>query len=129
MVGLTSLEQIIEAEEALRQAMLTSDVVALESLISPELVFINHLGQPMTRSDDLTAHRDGIVNIEVLTPCDQVIKICGENAIVFVKMRLAGQFAGRGFAQDLRFMRVWAITSDWIWQVVAGQATVVADIN
>ncbi len=48
--------QILEAEEQLRQAMLASDVNALDDLLSPELIFTNHLGQVMGKQDDLAAH-------------------------------------------------------------------------
>jgi hypothetical protein len=38
--------QILNAEDKLRTAMLSSDVNALDELLAPELVFTNHLGQP-----------------------------------------------------------------------------------
>jgi hypothetical protein len=41
--------QIIELEEQLRQAMLRSDVVELDALIAPELLFTNHLGQVLAK--------------------------------------------------------------------------------
>ena len=38
---ITTQAQIVELEERLRQAMLGSDVVELDALIAPELLFTN----------------------------------------------------------------------------------------
>ena len=45
--------QIIKAEERLRQAMLTSDVSVLDELLAPDIIITNHLGQLLTKNDDL----------------------------------------------------------------------------
>ncbi|MEO0836646.1 MAG: nuclear transport factor 2 family protein, partial [Cyanobacteria bacterium J06642_3] len=37
--------QILQAEERLTEAMLNSDVAALNQLLASELTFTNHLGQ------------------------------------------------------------------------------------
>jgi len=41
--------QIVECEERLRQAMLQSDVAVLDQLLSPNLIFTNHLGMLMSK--------------------------------------------------------------------------------
>ena len=48
--------KIIELEERLRLAMLNSDVATLDELISPNLLFTNHLGVLVSKEDDLSAH-------------------------------------------------------------------------
>jgi phosphoribosylformylglycinamidine (FGAM) synthase-like enzyme len=76
--------QIAESEERLRLAMLRSDVNALNELLAPELVFTNHLGQVLTKQDDLEAHRSGTLEVKVLTPSDEHIQLVGGVAIVSV---------------------------------------------
>ncbi len=111
------------AETDLKQAMLTSDVARLDQLLAPDLIFINHLGQPMTKQDDLNAHRSGIMAIETVEFSDQAIKVFDQIAIVNVAAHIRGQFADECFDATLRFIRVWqAITPDH-WQVIAAQAT------
>jgi hypothetical protein len=51
--------KIVELEERLRQAMLRSEVSVLDKLIAPELIFTNHLGQLVTKQDDLASHQSG----------------------------------------------------------------------
>ena len=119
--------QILEAEEQLRIAMLNSDVKVLEQLLAPELVFTNHLGQVLGKQDDLAAHQSGKFKIEVLTPCDRIIQVRGNMAIVNVKVHLIGSCEGTSFDNNLRFTRIWTLSSNGIWQIVAAHSSVVLE--
>lgn len=118
--------QIAQAEGRLRQAMLDSDLVALHALLAPDLMFTNHLGQPMGKEDDLAAHRSGILKIHELNPSEQQIQIKGDTAIVSVRMQLKGTYAGHPANGDFRFTRVWALSPDKRWQVVAAHSGIIA---
>jgi hypothetical protein len=43
-------------------------------LLSPELIFTNHLGQVLGKADDLAAHRSGLLRIEELRPSEQQVR-------------------------------------------------------
>lgn len=116
---------IVKCEEQLRQAILESDVSALSELLAPDLIFTNHLGQIMTKQDDLDAHQSGTLKVDVLNITDQSIRVIGDVAIVNVKARLEGCYAGTSSAADFRFTRIWAPSSGGDWQVVAGHSCVV----
>lgn len=118
-------DQIVEAEERLRAAMLGSDVSALDELMADELVFTDHLGHVLGKQDDLGAHRSGLVKIDALTPSEQIIPVHGEVAIVSVRVHLSGSYAGTRSEGDFRFTRVWGRSASGGWQVVAGHACVV----
>ena len=117
--------QIIKAEEQLRRAMLDSDLNALEELLSPELIFTNHLGQVLGKQDDLASHQSGKFKIKALTPGDRRIQVIGNVAIVNVKVHLIGSYEGNGFDNDLRFTRIWTLSSNNTWQVIAAHSSVV----
>lgn len=53
-------KEIIEAEENLRTAMLISNLEVLDELLAPDLIFTNHLGQLISKKDDLAGHKTGI---------------------------------------------------------------------
>ena len=126
----TPLEREIQAsEEALKQAMLTSDVEALEQLLADDLMFTNHLGQPMGKQADLEAHRSGAIAIESVELSEQTIRDLGDTAIVTVAARIVGQFGGDPFAETLRFTRVWHAVSPGQWQVMVAHASRVVDAN
>lgn len=118
--------QIVEVEERLRVAMLGSDVGTLDELLATELIFTNHLGGVIGKEDDLAAHRSGTVEIHELTPSDRYIRIYGDVAIVSVRVHLSGCYAGVPSQGDFRFTRVWALSGDRVWRVVAGHSGLVA---
>lgn len=119
--------RISDLEEQLKQAMLTSDVAALEALIAPDLLFTNHLGQRITKAQDLAMHRSGILALTALTPTDQQIQLGDRYAIVSVCMHLLGTYDGAAVDQQIRYTRVWAISPAGTWQVVAGHASALLD--
>ncbi len=117
--------QIAKSEEQLRLAMLRSDVNSLDKLLAPELIFTNHLGQVLTKKDDLVAHQSGTLKIEVLTPSEEHIQLMGDVAVVHVRMHILGSYAGTVSDDDFRFTRVWTLTSSGSWHVVTAHACVV----
>lgn len=112
-------------ERRLRDAMLASDVHELEALLSPELLFTNHLGHVMTRDDDLEAHRTGFAQIEALEILETRTVLAGTSAVVSAHVRLRGSFGGVHAEAEMRFTRVWAREADGHRRVIAGHASAV----
>ncbi|MDH5407896.1 MAG: nuclear transport factor 2 family protein [Gammaproteobacteria bacterium] len=121
---LTELMQ--RCEERLKNAMLQSDVSALDDLLAPDLVFTNHLGFTMSKQDDLDAHRSGVLKINQIDLSDQKIKVLQDSAVVTVQAHIIGSFNGETSENDFRFTRVWAKASDDHWQIVVGHSCLVA---
>ena len=119
-------KEILEVEERLRQAMLDSDVEALDQVLAPELIFTNHLGHILAKQDDLNAHRSGLVKISELTPSEQTIQVNGDVAVVSVRVHLAGSYADTPSEADFRFTRIWAQSPANTWRLIAGHASVIA---
>ncbi|AKU20586.1 nuclear transport factor 2 family protein [Massilia sp. NR 4-1] len=116
-------EQIRAVEERLRLAMLVSDQVVLDELISPELLFTNHFGQLCGKEDDLALHRSGVLKISQLHASEQHIQVDALLAIVSVRMAVAGSYDGYAFSEDLRYTRVWRNSADGKWAIVAGHSS------
>ncbi len=120
-------QQIIEAEEQLRSAMLSSDIRALDELLAPELIFTNHLGQLLDKKDDLDAYQSGLLKVQELTPSEWQIQIHEKTAVVSVRMRLSGTYDGSPTNGDFRFTRVWAAeTGCNRWHIVAAHASLLS---
>lgn len=117
--------QILEAEERLRQAMLHSDVDALDELIAPELLFTSHMGQLVTKDDDLAFHRSGILRLKELIPSQQHIQLYTGFAVVSVLMHLLGTYEGAALDASIRYTRVWSISPNGSVQIIAGHASAV----
>jgi ketosteroid isomerase-like protein len=123
---LTNIEnQIMLAEEQLRQAMLVSDVEVLDQLLSSDLVFTNHLGQLLTKQADLEMHRSAVLRFNSLEPSEQLLKVDGPFSIVSVRMKLLGIYSGEPFTADLRYTRIWRKTEGDRWQVAAGHSSTI----
>jgi ketosteroid isomerase-like protein len=118
--------QIVEVEDQLRMAMLSADVAALNELLAPDLIFTNHLGQLLGKSNDLAAYRSGVLKIAGLEPSEQHVRILGEVAVVSVRMQVSGTYEGAPANGDFRFTRVWARSRQNRWQIVAAHSVLIA---
>ena len=106
--------------------MLKSDVAELDALIAPELIFTSHLGQLVSKEQDLAMHRSGTLKLTELTPSDQHIQLNEGFSVVSVQMRLLGSYAGAAIDQHIRYTRIWSVSAAGSLQIVAGHASVVS---
>jgi hypothetical protein len=118
--------QIIALEERLRQAMLTSNVRVLDELIAAESIITSHQGKLLNKQDDLSAHQSGSIKIYELNPSERQIQIYDRMAIVSVRMQISGFYNASPASGDFRFTRVWAISSQGTWQIVAAHISTIA---
>jgi hypothetical protein len=117
-----TIEQIIKMEHALMQAMLKSNVKALDSLISDDLIFTDHTGRVLNKVTDIESHRSGNLKIELLEPSEQIIKIYNQTAIVSVLMMVSGHYLNEHFQGKIRYSRTW-INTDNVWKIVMGHSS------
>jgi hypothetical protein len=120
-----SESKIIEIEERLRQAMLNSDVAELDALIAPELLFTSHFGQLFSKQEDLALHQSGKLKFRELTPSDRRIQLNESFSVVSVHMHVLSCYEGIESDMNVRFTRIWSVSSMGSLQVVAGQVSVV----
>lgn len=116
---------IIALEDQLKTAMVNSDTVALDQLLDDDLIFTNHLGQIMSKNDDLEAHRSGFVKIKSIEQSECQIKSKENIAIVSVLSHIHGEFGGEESNVALRFTRIWQKNRNDEWQVIAAHSTFV----
>ncbi len=121
-----SQAKVAQWEERLRQAMLHSDVAELDILIAPELIFTNHLGQLITKQEDLAIHQSGALKLRELIPSEQLIRFNQDFAIISVQMHLLGSYEGTAIDVSIRYTRVWSKSSTGSIQIVAGHSSVVS---
>jgi ketosteroid isomerase-like protein len=115
-------DEVRDAEEALRVAMLTNDVAALGSLLHDDLAFSGPDGVMVGKTDDLSAHTARRLRLTRLDFEEQQIAVEGLVAHVTVRAILAGTFDGNPCDGRYRYMRTWRKV-DGRWQIVAGGVT------
>ena len=125
-MGSTTIPNEIAALEAkLKAAMLASDVVVLDYLLSPQLVFTDQTGRVLGKEDDLETHRSGRLRLSALEVLDTMTVDIPSAAVVSALVRLVGTFDGNTFSGKFRYTRTWFRSASGIWQVVAGHVSVV----
>ncbi|KND61802.1 Cytochrome P-450:NADPH-P-450 reductase [Candidatus Burkholderia verschuerenii] len=112
-------------EERLKQAMMKSDVDALDALLADDLSFVDATGKVWSKADDLNGHRYGMQRIEWLDVEEQGIRLYETFAVTVTRVAIAGTFAGAPFAGSLRYTRTWGEV-EGTWKVVAAQCGLVA---
>jgi catechol 2,3-dioxygenase-like lactoylglutathione lyase family enzyme/ketosteroid isomerase-like protein len=114
---------IASSEEKLRQAMLDSDVLALDELIADDLIFTApHTGHVVDKQTDLTAHRTGTIDFTQIDILDRQVQHYDNCAIVAVKTQLAGRQNGQAFTGNYCYTRVWVKLQDR-WQIGGGHVS------
>lgn len=117
---------VSELESRLRHAMLADDLDALDALLADSLLFVSQTGAVFSKQADIDAHRAGVIRLATLDPAERRIERHEEMAVVTVRMRVAGHFAGTAFDGPYRYLRVWAPVNGR-WQVVAGCVTEIVE--
>lgn len=112
-------------EEQLKAAMLTSDLTALENLLAPDLIFTNHLGQVVSKAQDIELHRSGLLKITGMETLEELISAHNTSIVVSVLLRLSGSYAGSDASGLFRFTRVWALNAELQWQVIAAHSSLI----
>ncbi|NJN38684.1 MAG: nuclear transport factor 2 family protein [Acaryochloridaceae cyanobacterium CSU_3_4] len=120
-------QQIMDVEEQLRLAMLSADIEALENLLADDLIFTSHLGQVVSKQDDLAFHRAGVFKFQEIKPSERQIQARERLAIVSVRVWLTGIYNESPFQNDLRYTRIWCRATNSTWQVVAGHSSPVQE--
>jgi ketosteroid isomerase-like protein len=117
---------ILVLENRLKYAMINSNISELDEMLADDLIFTNHLGQLMTKQEDLNSHKTGQSKIENIEFGDIKIMPFNEMALVNAEVQLVGNFNGESSKNTFRFSRIWSKNSNNVWQVIMAHSTLVA---
>lgn len=117
------MKTIETLEGNLQQAMLTSDVAALDELIADDLVWTMHIGLVVNKQYDLEAHRSGLFRFTKVDISDRQIHPYGNCVVVTLKVDLVGTYNDQTFSETYRITRIWLQRQNR-WQIVAGHVSV-----
>ena len=122
--SVNDMAQIEQAETRLRVAMLAGDVGTLDTLLSEKLVFTNQMGARLTKTDDIAAHRSGLLRIKRLDADEHpLIRVLGDSAIVCLTVELAGTYDDQPFDGTFAYTRLWHRSPNDGWQVEAAHCS------
>lgn len=112
-------KQVTVAMEALKQAMIHRDGVALDRLLNDDLMYTHSAGQVETKADVIKSIGSGKSIIEKLEFSNTTVRVYGETALVKGRVDL-WHSATNIVPMDV--LHVWVKKADG-WRLVARQAT------
>lgn len=118
-------QHVVALEARLRDAQLTADTAALDTLISDNLLFTGPDGTLATKAQDLAAHASGLVRFRSHEPLSLDVRRVGDDvAVVALRARLAVDVGGHLSEGTFRYTRVWA-REGGSWRIVGGHVSAV----
>ena len=117
-------DEIKNLEEARNQAVLHSDVAALDRMTSDDYTFITLRGEIRTKSDILKGFASGSFHYESRQISDLNVRVYGNTAVVTGRSIQKGMENGNDYSGDYRFTRVY-VKQKGRWLTVALQTTLI----
>lgn len=105
--------------------MLSNDADALEDLLDDDLVFTAPDGQVLSKSDDLSAHRDKLLRLDRLDLRETRAQTIDKMILTTTKATLIGWFGAMPIVGTFAYTRLWR-RSGARWRIVAGHAAKIA---
>jgi ketosteroid isomerase-like protein len=112
------------AESALQQAMLASDVPALDSLLHPDAIFVGTDGGEVTKAADLEAHRTGALRLTAMNELSRSVTELDGAGISRTLLQLKGSAGGTDLEVTMVYTRTW-VRHAGTWQVIQAQGSLV----
>ncbi|MEU6245989.1 nuclear transport factor 2 family protein [Glycomyces sp. NPDC047010] len=98
--GLTREDSLAAAETELQRALLAGDVVALEALLRPDVVYVAPDGAEFGKSQDLEPHASGQLRLTSLERLQSTARQFGPTGVTRARVRIAGLAVGEPFEAE-----------------------------
>jgi hypothetical protein len=119
---MSSKDQLLDAFDCLRSALLSNDVQALEKVLAYEYIGYDPSGDPQDRKMSIEAYQPGCANLDTYEVEDVAVRIIGEVGVITGTGYIHGTFAGCEFEHTLRFLDIY-VDRDGGWQLYLSQVT------
>ncbi|WP_168217813.1 DUF4440 domain-containing protein [Occultella kanbiaonis] len=113
------------AETELQRAQLAGDVIALESLLHADVVYIGPDGAESGKAQDLESHSSGQLRLTRLEPVRSVARQFDSVGVTRTQVRIAGRAGDQPFEAEMVYTRTW-LFEDGGWRVIQAQGISVA---
>ncbi|HEV2323019.1 MAG TPA: nuclear transport factor 2 family protein [Terracidiphilus sp.] len=115
--------QIDELEEVWRDAVLSSNTTAMDSLLADDYTAITANGTLQTKQDWLASLRSGRVHFTTLNVSDRKVRFYGDTAVVTSRVEVRGTGNDGEVFGSFRYTRVYVRSPQGKWKIVSFEAS------
>ena len=124
MTGSPETAELLAAEVELQQAVLASDVDALDRLLHDDVRYTGPDGRTLDKATDLETYRSGTLDVTGFDVEEVEATVIGELGLTFLLARLTGRIGEQQFDVRFRWTRTWTRHAGH-WQAIAAHASLI----
>jgi ketosteroid isomerase-like protein len=121
--------EIDHLEDHWRDAILSSNVAAMDALLAPDYMAITSNGTLQSKNETLTKLRNGTVHIKSLEVTDRKVRFYGSTALVTSRAEVTGTTAEGELTGSYRYTRVYVRDASGEWRIVSFEASRIRESN
>jgi len=115
--------EIDHLEDRWRDAVLTGNVAAMDTLLAKDYIAITANGMLQTRDEALASLRTGALHFKLLELNDRKVRFYGSTALVTSRAEVNGSTPEGELTGSYRYTRVYVRDAGGIWRIVSFEAS------
>jgi ketosteroid isomerase-like protein len=115
--------EIDQLEDEWREAMLTSNIKAMDSLLADDYMAITASGTLQSREEALESLRSGRIHFTALNISDRKVRFYGSTAVVTSLANIQATTPDGHLSGNYRYTRVYVRNAQGAWKVVSFEAS------
>ena len=122
----SSEQEVRQAIEKYRAALLRRDIPMLEQIWADDYFFVNAAGEMLTKAQRLANLKSGATTLESINEEEELkVRVHQNTAVATSRVTIKGQYSGQPTSGQYRSIHIWVkgLTG---WQLVANQLTALA---
>lgn len=118
-----SEQEVRQAIEKYRAALLQRDIPALEKIWADDYVFVNATGDVLTKAQRLANAKSGATKLDSINEAENItVRVYQNSAVATSRVTIKGKYSGQPIGGQYRSTHVWVKGLEG-WQLVANQLT------
>jgi len=118
-----SEQEVRQMIEKYRTALLKRDIPVLEQIWADDYVFVNALGDVLTKVQRLANVKSGETTLESINEQEKIaVRVYQNSAVATSRVTIKGKYSGRSVSGQYRSTHVW-VKGPTGWQLVSNQLT------
>jgi ketosteroid isomerase-like protein len=116
-------QEVRQAIEKYRTALLQRDIPALEKIWADDYVFVNATGDVLTKAQRLANAKSGATKLDSIREAENItVRVYQNSAVATSRVTIKGKYSGQPIGGQYRSTHVWVKGPEG-WQLVANQLT------